>query len=252
MKTLMKFFTSIFYTSNVPEGETPIGINPGYDLFTGMQNPVIELGDFWLCIGVAILLGVFVSFCYMYKNEFSKNLVVSIALLPVIVTVLIMLVNGNVGAGVAVGGVFALTRFRSAQGTAKEITHIFLSMAIGLTLGLGFVGVAIVLAIVVEALSFVFTITKFGIINDNRRTLKVTIPENLDYTTLFDDLFEKYTTSNMLEKVKLRNLGTMFRLTYTITLKDQKQEKAFIDEIRMRNGNLDVLCSRLQSEKEEL
>ena len=252
MKTFLKFFTSIFYTSNVPEGETPVGINPGYDLFTGMENPVIELGDFWLCVAVAVILGALISVCYMYKNEFSKNLVVSIALLPVIVTVLIMLVNGNVGAGVAVGGVFALTRFRSAQGSAKEITHIFLSMAIGLTLGLGFVGIAIVLAVVVEGLNFIFTVTKFGVINDGRRTLKITIPENLDYTSLFDDLFEKYTNSHLLEKVKLRNLGTLFRLTYTITLKDEKQEKEFIDEIRIRNGNLDVLCSRLQSEKEEL
>ncbi len=252
MNTILKFFRSIFYTSNVPEGESPVGINPGYDSYTGMQNAVIEVGDFWLCIGVAIVLGVLIALCYMYRNEFSKNLVISIALLPTIVTVLIMLVNGNIGAGVAVGGVFALTRFRSAQGTAKEITHIFLSMAIGLTLGLGFVGIAIVLAVLVEGLNFVFTLTKFGVIHDNRRTLKITIPENLDYTTLFDDLFEKYTTDHMLEKVKLRNLGTMFRLTYSVNLKDSKFEKAFIDEIRMRNGNLDVLCSRLQTSTDEL
>jgi uncharacterized membrane protein YhiD involved in acid resistance len=252
MKTLLKILRSIFYTSNVPEGNEPVGINPGYDTYTGMQNAVIEVGDFWLCLAAAVVLGVLVAVCYMYKNDFSKNLVISIALLPTIVAVLIMLVNGNIGAGVAVGGVFALTRFRSAQGTAKEITHIFLAMAIGLTLGLGYVGIAIIMSVVVEGLNFVFTITKFGVINDTRRTLKVTIPENLDYTNLFDDLFEKYTSYHMLEKVKLRNLGTMFRLSYTITLKNESQEKAFLDEIRMRNGNLDVLCSKLQSEREEL
>ena len=247
---MLKFLQSIFYISDV---ENPTGINPGSNsIFATTADPIIEVGDFWLCIAVAVVIGIFVAFCYMYKNEFSKSLVISIALLPAIVTVLIMLVNGNIGAGVAVGGVFALTKFRSAQGTSKEITHIFLSMAIGLTLGLGFVGIAIILAIIVEGLNFIFTITKFGIINDTRRTLKVTIPENLDYTTLFDDLFEKYTSAHILTKVKLRNLGTMFRLTYSITLKNEKDEKAFIDEIRMRNGNLDVLCSKLQTQNEEL
>ncbi len=246
---MTKFLQSIFYNSS---SENPVGINPGYDSYTGLKNATIEVSDFWICVGVAVALGLLVAFCYMYRNEFSKNLVISIALLPAIVTVLIMLVNGNIGAGVAVGGVFALTRFRSAQGTAKEITHIFLSMAIGLTLGLGFVGIAVILAVVVEGLNFIFSLTKFGVINDSRRTLKITIPENLDYTTLFDDLFEKYTSQATLDKVKLRNLGTMFRLTYSVTLKDAKLEKEFIDEIRTRNGNLDVLCSKLQTNPEEL
>lgn len=246
---MTKLLQSIFYTSSA---ENPVGINPGYDAYTGMKNAIIEVSDFWICVGVAIILGLLVAFSYMYKSEFSKHLVVSIALLPPIVTVLIMLVNGNIGAGVAVGGVFALTRFRSAQGTAKEITHIFLSMAIGLTLGLGYVTIAVILAIIVEGLNFIFTITKFGTITDNRRSLKITIPEDLNYTSLFDDIFEKYTTSYSLDKVKLRNLGTMFRLFYSVTLKDPALEKEFIDEIRMRNGNLDVLCAKLQTNAEEL
>lgn len=246
---MTKLLQSIFYVSS---SEEPVGINPGYDTYTGTQNAVIEVSDFWICIGVAVLLGLLVAFCYMFRNQFSKNLVISFALLPAIVTVLIMLVNGNVAAGVAVGGVFALTRFRSAQGTAKEITHIFLSMAIGLTLGLGYVAIAVILAIVVEGVNLILALTKFGVINDNRRTLKVTIPEILDYTSLFDDLFDKYTTHHELEKVKLANLGTVFRLTYSVTLKSVKEEKEFIDEIRIRNGNLDVLCSKLQTNPEEL
>lgn len=248
----LKILSSIFYDS---ASENPVGINPGFGMIdpdTRFQNATIEISDFWICVCVALVLGLCIAFGYMFKNEYSKNLVISFALLPPIVAVLIMLVNGNIGAGVAVGGVFALTRFRSAQGTAKEITHIFLSMAVGLTLGLGFVGIAVILAIVVEGLNLIFSLTKFGVINDSRRTLKVTIPENLDYTTLFDDLFKKYTTHASLDKVKLRNLGTMFRLTYSITLKDAKQEKEFIDEIRMRNGNLDVLCSKLQTNSDEL
>jgi uncharacterized membrane protein YhiD involved in acid resistance len=246
---MTKLLQSIFYTSS---SENPVGINPGYDAYTGYKNATIEVSDFWICVAVAIALGLLISFCYMYKSEFSKHLVISIALLPVIVAVLIMLVNGNIGAGVAVGGVFALTRFRSAQGTAKEITHIFLSMAVGLTLGLGFVSIAVILVVLVELLNIVFALTKFGTITDNRRTLKITIPEDLNYTSLFDDIFEKYTKSFTLDKVKLRNLGTMFRLSYSITLKDPKLEKDFIDEIRTRNGNLDVLCSKLQTNPEEL
>lgn len=246
---MTKLLQSIFYISS---SENPVGINPGYDAYTGFKNATIEVIDFWICVVVAIALGLLIAFCYMFKSEFSKHLVISIALLPVIVAVLIMLVNGNIGAGVAVGGVFALTRFRSAQGTAKEITHIFLSMAVGLTLGLGFVAIAIILVILVEALNIIFAVTKFGTITDNRRTLKITIPEDLNYTSLFDDIFEKYTTHVSLDKVKLRNLGTMFRLSYSITLKDPSLEKEFIDEIRTRNGNLDVLCSKLQTNPEEL
>jgi hypothetical protein len=125
-------------------------------------------------------------------------------------------------------------------------------MAVGLTLGLGFVSIAVILVVLVELLNLVFALTKFGTITDNRRTLKITIPEDLNYTSLFDDIFEKYTKSFTLDKVKLRNLGTMFRLSYSITLKDPKLEKDFIDEIRTRNGNLDVLCSKLQTNPEEL
>ena len=125
---------------------------------TGSVQPWV----FFTLLGVAVVIGLFIAFCYMFRNEYSKNLVISLAILPPIVTVLIMLASGNIGVGVAIGGVFALTRFRSAQGTAKEITHIFLSMAIGLTLGLGYIFIAVILAVVVEALNFIFIFTKFG------------------------------------------------------------------------------------------
>ena len=207
---------------------------------------------FFTCIGVAIALGLIAAFSYMYKNQFSKTLVITMAILPPIVCVLIMLVSGSIGAAVAVGGVFALTRFRSAQGSAKEITQIFLSMAVGLTTGLGYIYIAIILVVIIEAMSIIFTITKFGESSPKRRTLKVSIPEELNYTTLFDDLFEKYTNNHTLIKVKLKNLGTIFQLTYDIQLKDVNEEKNLIDEIRIRNANLDVVCSRLITNSDEL
>ena len=215
-------------------------------------NPLIVEWMFFTSIAVAIALGLIAAFCYMYRNMYSKTLVMTIAILPPIVCVLIMLVSGSLGAAVAVGGVFALTRFRSAQGSAREITQIFLSMAVGLVTGLGYIFIAIILVAIIEAMAIIFALTKFGESSSKRRTLKVSIPEELDYTEVFDDLFEKYTTSANLVRVKLKNLGTIFQLTYDINLKDAKEEKKFIDDIRVRNANLDVICSRVITGADEL
>ena len=172
--------------------------------------------------------------------------------MPPIVCVLIMLVSGSMGAAIAVGGVFALTRFRSATGTSRELVQILLAMATGLTLGLGYIWIALILVVAVEAVSIIFTFTHFGESSKLRRTLKITIPEELDYTGLFDDLFKKYTTRAVLVKVKLKNLGTLFQLTYDVVLKNQAEEKQFIDEIRVRNANLDILCSKVIANPDNL
>ena len=222
-----------------------------YDAF-GNEITVITPSDVFIAIGVAIALGLVIACCYMFKNEYSRNLIISISIMPVIVAVLIMLVSGSIGAAIAVGGVFALTRFRSAQGTSKEITQILLAMATGLTLGLGYIFIAILLVVIVEAMCIIFNLTNFGEANSKRRTLKITIPEELDYNELFDDLFEKYTIRAVLIKVKLKNLGTLFQLTYDIVLKDVKTEKQFIDDLRVRNANLDILCSRVITGSDEL
>lgn len=221
--------------------------NPDYTFTT-----VIEPSDFFICLMCSIALGIVIALCYMFRNDYSKNLIISVSIMPTIVSVLIMLVSGNLGAAVAVGGVFALTRFRSAQGTSKEITHILLAMATGLTIGLGYVYVAILLVLIIEGMCIIFTLTGFGEASSKRRTLKITIPEELDYNELFDDLFSKYTLRSSLLKVKLKNLGTLFQLTYDIVLKDVKDEKKFIDELRVRNANLDILCSKVVSNSDEL
>ena len=151
-------------------------------------GPLFEEWMLFTCIGVALGLGLVAAFCYMFKNMYSKTLVVTIAILPPIVCVLIMLVSGSLGAAVAVGGVFALTRFRSAQGSAREITQIFLSMAVGLITGLGYIFIAMILVAIIEAMAIIFSLTKFGESSSKRRTLKVSIPEELDYTEIFDDI----------------------------------------------------------------
>ena len=214
----------------------------------GLEKP----WQFFLCVGLALVLGVIIALCYMFKNDFSKSLVFTIALLPAIVCVLIMLVSGSMGAAIAVGGVFGLTRFRSATGTSREIVQIFLAMAAGLVTGLGYIWIAIILVLLVEAISIIFTLVKFGESPKLRRTLKITIPEELDYSDLFDDLFEKYTSKAVLQKVKLKNLGTLFQLTYDVILKNEKEEKQFIDELRVRNANLDILCSKVIQNPENL
>ena len=208
--------------------------------------------QFFLCVGLALVLGIIIALSYMVKNEYSKSLVFTVALFPAIVAVLIMLVSGSMGAAIAVGGVFGLTRFRSATGTAREIVQIFLAMAAGLTIGLGFIYIAIILVVVVELVCIIFTLTRFGDSPKLRRTLKITIPEELDYNDLFDDVFAKYTSKAVLVRVKLKNLGTLFQLTYDIVLKNEKEEKAFIDEIRVRNANLDILCSKVVANPDNL
>ena len=220
----------------------------------GVLIPSYTASDILFVMLAAVVLGIAIACCYMFKNEFSRNLVISVSILPVIVSMLIMLVSfqAQLNAAIAIGGVFALTRFRSVQGTSKEITQILLAMATGLILGLGYIIIAIILVVVVEALCIVFNLTNFGEANSKRRTLKITIPEELDYSELFDDLFAKYTTKAVLTKVKLKNLGTLFQLTYDVTLKDVKQEKAFIDDLRIRNANLDILCSRVITGSDEL
>ncbi len=223
-----------------------------FDPIAGDWVTTIKPWMFFACVGVAIALGLIAAFSYMFKNQFSKTLVITIAILPPIVCVLIMLVSGSIGAAVAVGGVFALTRFRSAQGSAKEISQIFLAMAAGLTTGLGYIYIGVFLIVIIEAMLIIFAITKFGESSPKRRSLKVSIPEELDYTDIFDDLFEKYTTSCTLVRVKLKNLGTIFQLTYDIHLKDVKDEKKFIDEIRVRNANLDIICTRQLTNQAEL
>ena len=185
----------------------------------------------------------------MYKTRSSQSFAITLAILPAVVQIIIMLVNGNIGAGVAVAGAFSLVRFRSAPGSAKEIGAIFLAMAVGLAAGMGYVFLAAILFLSVSAVMIILTATGFGS-RKTEKTLKITIPENLDYEGLFDDLFEKYTLSHELVKVKTSNMGTLYDLEYIITLKSAVP-KSFIDDIRCRNGNLNIVCGRT-GEKEAL
>lgn len=196
-----------------------------------------------ICTLVSLLLGVIIAVVYRIKVDCSKNFVITLVILPILVQAAIMLVNGNLGTSVAILGVFSLIRFRSIPGTAQEITAVFFTMAIGLATGMGFIGFAILITCVVSILIFILN-TLIKDESKGKRILRIVIPEELDYVNVFADIFEKYTTSAKLERVKTTNLGSMFELQYCILLKEDKLEKEFIDEIRCRNGNLMIVCSQ--------
>lgn len=204
----------------------------------------ITVDAFLLCTGVSLVLGLAIAGLCMYKNHYSQSFVVTLAMLPAVVELVIMLVNGNIGAGVAVAGTFGLVRFRSVAGTAREIGMIFLAMAIGLATGMGYVALAVLFFCIMAAFSLILTAVHFGCGNGAERDLKITIPENLDYDGLFTDLFEKYTSYAELERVKTSNMGTMYELQYKIRLKDPQMPKEFLDSLRCRNGNLNIVCGK--------
>ena len=204
----------------------------------------ITLPAFLICTAVSLVLGIATALISMYRTKCSQSFAVTLAVLPAVVQIVIMLVNGNVGAGVAVAGAFSLVRFRSVPGTAREIGVIFLAMALGLATGMGYVVLAAVFFVVIAAVLFLLTKLGFGTRRTDERLLRITIPENLDYDGLFDDLFATYTTAHTLERVKTANMGTLYELQYRVTLRNAQVPKAFLDALRCRNGNLNITCSR--------
>lgn len=199
-------------------------------------------------------IGVLLSLLFSVEDRCSLSFLVTLAVLPAIVTVVIMMVNGNVGTGVAVAGAFSLVRFRSAPGTAKEIGMIFLAMGVGLICGMGYLAYALLFAVVMSCAVALFS--KAGRIllrvGSQEKTLRITIPEDLNYSSVFDDLFEKYTTRYEEIAVKTTNMGSLYKLTYHITMKDPKKEQELIDLLRCRNGNLEISMTRQEAGTYEL
>lgn len=219
------------------------------DLFRGLfdtdMTSVIALSDFLLCVCSALIIGLILAAFYMYRTRYTKSFVATLTLLPAVVCVVIMMVNGNVGTGVAVAGAFSLVRFRSAPGSAKEIGAIFLAMGTGLIIGMGYLGYAFLCAIILGFASALYTRLDFGTKKNSAlyKTLHITIPEDLDYTDVFEPILQKYTSSCELTMVKTTNMGSLFRLTYNLTLNSAAKEKELIDKLRCRNGNLEISIS---------
>lgn len=218
-------------------------------IFDTSLTSVISVSDFFLCIGAALLAGLLLAGVYMYKTRCTRSFVVTLALLPATVCMVIMMVNGNVGAGVAVAGAFSLVRFRSVPGTAKEIGAIFIAMAAGLIAGMGYLGYAILFTVIMGIIYLLYSHIGFKAGNRESlyKTIHITIPEDLDYSDVFEEIFKDYASSWELVQVKTTNMGSMFRLTYNITLLKDASEKEFIDKLRVRNGNLEITVSKQES-----
>lgn len=221
-------------------------------ILANQTSASVMMSEFLLCTAVSIFLGIGIAGIHAYKNRISQHFLLTLILLPVIVQVVIMMVNGNLGTGVAVMGAFSLVRFRSAPGTSREISSIFLAMAMGLATGMGYLGAAVLLLVIVGCVTAVVLMVFDKTSSAAERELKVTIPENLDYQGIFDDLFEQYTRQAQLMRVRTVNMGSLYELQYHILLKDEKNEKEFLDQIRCRNGNLGIVCGRRTANREEL
>lgn len=206
----------------------------------------ITMESFFLCIGVALVIGFLLALTYRKKSKSSPGFLVTLAILPAVVAMIILMVNGNLGAGVAVAGTFSLVRFRSVPGTAKEICALFIAMAAGLAAGMGYLLFAVLFTIVLSLVNLFYNSKIMGSFygGTQERQLRITIPEDLDYTDIFDDIFEKSLKTHELAEVKTTNMGSLFRLTYHVTLKDGVAEKKMLDELRVRNGNLEISFSR--------
>ena len=213
----------------------------------------LNLMPFVTSVACALAMGLVLAVAYCYRSRHNRGFVMTLAMLPAIVSVVISMVNGNVGTGVAVAGAFSLVRFRSVPGSARDIGFIFLAMVIGLVCGMGYVGYAVLTTLILSGGFVIYQTVGFGAGSDERdRTLRITVPEDLDYTSLFDDVLAAYTTYHDLVSVKTTNMGSLYRLTYNVGMADPATERAFIDELRCRNGNLEIAISRQETIADQL
>ena len=209
-------------------------------MMNSILNGTMTLPALLICLAVAMALGVLTALVFTYRSRHSSSFTLTLSLLPMVVCIVIMLVNGNIGTGIAVAGAFTLVRFRSVPGTAREIAAIFTAMAIGLALGMGYIGIAAVFFAMTACFTLLLTKFHFGETSKCEKQLKISIPENFNYEGLFDDLFEKYTVRTHLKKVQTTNMGALYELTYEVLFSGENVPKEFIDEIRARNENLHV------------
>ncbi len=200
----------------------------------------------------SILCGFFVAFIYRINNQCSKSFLISLVVLPAIVQIVIMMVNGNIGAGVAVAGAFSLVRFRSAAGKGQEISAIFLVMAVGLATGMGYIGIAVIAAVGISVIMMILTVADFGSMKKEERILKIQVPEGLDFEGKFDEILSKYLISYELEEVKTANMGSLYKLRYRVLLSRGTSVKEMVDELRTKNGNLEIALQRPITQSDEL
>ena len=217
-----------------------------------ITNGIFTASQFMIATITSLICGLVIAITYSVRNKCTRSYLVTLALLPAIVELVIILVNGNIGTGVAVAGAFSLVRFRSAPGKGQEITSIFLAMAVGLATGMGYIGIAILFSVVVSVLNLLMNLTGFGAADESHRILKIMVPENLDYENRFDDTFHKYLKEYSYDDVRTTNMGSLYKLTLSVVMKDNASSRDFLDELRTLNGNLDISLGRMVEAQEAL
>ncbi len=223
-------------------------------MFTSIfVNGSLTAGSVFLALGLALALGFAGSLYYVKRNAAAtRSFAYTLALLPLVTATVIMAVNGNLGAGIAVAGSFSLIRFRSVQGSGQEILAVFLAAATGLCLGAGYVAVACLLTALYILFHAVLSAFRFGQAAENQRELRISVPESLDYEGLFDDLLDTFFASRELVRVRTVEMGTAYQLVFRGILRDAKEVKPFLDAVRTRNGNIPVAIARVTEEHSEI
>lgn len=222
------------------------------DDFLSVSMSDLSIAGYIICTAASLAYGFLIALIHMFRNRYSKNFIITLVILPAVVQAIIMLVNGNLGTGVAVMGAFGLVRFRSVPGNSREIASIFLAMAVGLATGMGYVGIAGIMVLCIGIAMLLMVEIAFGESGSKNKELKIMIPENLEYDGLFDDILKQFTSHYRLLRVRTVNMGSLFELQYQICLQKEQSEKKMIDEIRCRNGNLPVVCGYETVNREEL
>lgn len=208
------------------------------------------LNVYFVCLAASLICGVLTALAASFRSYATKSFLMCLILLPMIVTTVIMMVNGNVGTGVAVMGAFSLVRFRSVPGKAKDIAAIFLTMTAGLACAAGYVVIAVLFTLLVCAVMVVLSFIPMGV--QKIMDLTVTVPETLHFHDAFADVFAKYTSSCRLVRTKTTNMGSLYKLFYKVRMKDRNQIQAFIDDLRVRNGNLEISLAEAADNGEDL
>ena len=212
--------------------------------FTGIQ--------FGAATAAALICGIMIAISHSIKDKCSRSFTITLVLLPAIVELVIILVNGNIGTGVAVAGAFSLVRFRSVPGRGQEITSIFLAMAAGLATGMGYMGIAVLFTVVISAINILMKLSGIGHMDENQRLLKITIPENLDFEDRFEDIFDRYLEQYSYDEIKTCDMGSLYKMTLSVHMKSGISTKKFLDELRTRNGNLEISLGRAVERAESL
>ena len=211
-------------------------------MFDCIYSTPVTVSQFFIMMGASVFSGFLYAWIMSFRSRSKKRFFMVAAIIPFIVSAVITFVHGNIGAGVAVGGAFGLIRFRSAPGSADEIAAILIAMGSGIAFGTGYIGYGVVIllgmALIFVILSFLPLFEHKGM--SSERLLRITIPESLEYSGAFDDTFDHYLSSYENAGVKTTGMGSMFRLSFRIRMKDPSEEKAFIDELRTKNGNLEI------------